>query len=527
MEKEINEILNTALIGTDKKSADYAVLNGDILNLLEQIPHIDQEERLIRAAALMLYFNEAGTKLKKYTGPPVEDILEINDQCEPIFANQLEKILILDTNLKDYFLGLWLDKLIDKRQIVREDQLLTLIDEGIKSNQFLRNKIVQTIGEKGNIILSFKSGFTVGSPNKSGIQKWIEGSNAERLEFIAENRLMAFDLIKKDWHSESIVFKKSVIEIICKDSNAEEIIFIQDLYEQEFAHKAKEKKTEREIRNVLAFKLVTIPNHPLHQLLIDKIKNYFVEEKKGGFFGIGNTVKRSFKLPEQTDEFFNKDNFNVLLGVEPINNDAALFVNDVNYLFANLIPFISTAEWAGLFNQKSSEVVDYFLKDNQFLTIIEGKKFSYLHQALYESCFHFAEREHILFLLDQSFMAPSQIQELIPLLNSEDLLFCLKSQKNPFSHNYVMLWAQKNGIWDKQFSQTILADSYEHIVKNSKYTSESIVRQMAKYIHVDVETELEKIKNKLTQDTYSEHWLKIVYKPIKETIGIRKIMDHY
>ncbi|HOY12789.1 MAG TPA: hypothetical protein PLY70_06595 [Saprospiraceae bacterium] len=527
MEKIINEILNTALIGTDKKAADYSILDADILNPLEQISHNDPEEKLIRAAALLIYFHEAGSKLKKYKGPAIENIQESSEQCGPIFAHQLEKILILDINLKDFFLGLWLDKIIGKNQIAREDQILTLIDEGIKSNQFLRNKILQTIGEKGKIILSFKPAFSVGTPYKSGIQKWIEGSNAERLEFIAENRLIAFDLIKKDWNSESIVFKKSVIEIISKDSNADEILFIQELYDNEFVFKAKEKKTEREIRNLLALKLVTIPNHPLHQLLVDKIKSYCVEEKKGGFFGLGNTITRAFKLPEKPDEFFNKDHFNARLGVEPVNNDSALYINEVNYLFANLLPFISTAEWASLLNQKHSDVFDYFLKDKQFLTLIEGKKISYLQQALYESCFNFAERELILYLFDQSFMAHSQIQDLIPLLNSDDLLFWLKSQKNPFSSNYVMFWTQKNGIWDKSFSHTILSDSYEHIVKNNKYTSESISRQMAKFVHLDAETELEKLKNKLTQDTYSDHWLKIVYKPLKEAIGIRKIIDQY
>jgi hypothetical protein len=107
------ELINTFLIGTEKKMVDSTVMPDELMHLYGLITKSTQEETLMSIGTLSNLYNRAAmipykVDLTAHTQAKLDSQKEANESYESI----LDKIQTLEDKYKEPILELWIDKLL-------------------------------------------------------------------------------------------------------------------------------------------------------------------------------------------------------------------------------------------------------------------------------------------------------------------------------------------------------------------------------------------------------------------------------
>ncbi len=525
MKQSWTEIMSSALLGTDKRPLDISILPEDVKLELSQIGPQSPENTLLKAAAIHHFYNQSGTEAAKLKSDvAIIKIEESKSYIKRNYINIYHRITETGYYEKEYLLNLWLDKVIGQNSIAAPEIILSIINLGTGLSKSTRKKILTILGERAKAILPLKPDFKTKELMVGGIDQWKEGSPEERRSIITDLRekdaTKAINLIKEDWATETIVFKRTIIDLLSEQTHPIELAFLKSLYESEFAAKPKEKKTEIECRALLAKSLLKDVNSILYQTTLHHLKMYAGQEKKSGIIGLlTGSKERVIQVPIVVDTFFNGENMLYMYGIDPKNPDAALYKTDMIYWFSELLTILPLSTLMSILSKSKEEVLEYLVSHDDFKAKIEGKEVSVLLNALSENVKNNRDQE----LLDFILKFDTNQQKYLLLQYSESTFYeaYVIKEKLFLDAQVITHHPATNEDWSPYFSTKMLEATYKSLVVDKKHYYDKINLLMAKHLHVSSLSRLEDMYQSAVSDHYKEYWISHVYKPAKTSIEIK------
>lgn len=518
-------ILNSALLGTDKRPFDIEDLPEPLKSEIKNYDHLTNEQKLLTTSTLFLYYKYAGACPQKFDGDlHFEPIIEFKQVIVEDSIKILYRIFETGYYEKEYLLNLWLDKLIDKNNIVDPNQIVPLIRSGANMTKSTRKKICNVIGQRGNMILPLIQEFVIPPSSLNQIKEWKEGSQEERKNFFIElrnsNQAEALSIVRSDWDTENVIFKKSLIEIFADQTNEAEYQFLNNLYSGEFTAKHKEKKTETECRYLLASTLMKNPLSELYKSTSNKLKNYKGEEKKSGLMSFLSSSKDNvIKLPNNQDSFFNGENMLNTFGIDPKNPDPALYPTDVLYWFSELLAIFPISGICELIDKKLIDTFNYLTSHKDFIVKIEGKDVSILLNSLVKNVSIFKD-QNLLFLVLSKDQQPNKY-ELLQYTDIKEFESYIIKEKLYLEAQAIQYHPAEYQDWSESFSIKILDFTYNSLVVSKNHYNDKINHKMIKQLHVSSLYRLEELYQSDVSDNFKDYWIKNVYQPLKTSIEIK------
>jgi len=524
MKQSWTEIMSSALLGTDKKPLNIHVLPEDIRSELLALGQDTAESTLLKAAAIHHFYNRSGTLPDKLENTGYSQISETKPCIDTKAKNVFLRITETGYYEKEYLLLLWLDKVIGQNKIVAPDIILSLINLGIGLSKNTRKKIMAILGERAKAILPLKPDFKAKELQSDIMDQWKEGSPEERRTFISELRTKDADqsmsLIQSDWPTETIVFKRTIIEILSEQTQPTELSFLASLYENEFVAKPKEKKTEVECRALLAKVLLKDVSSSLYKTTVNQIKTYIVQAKKSGIMGLLTGGKDTvIQLPTVPDTFFNVENMVCLYGIDSKNPDPALYKTDVLYWFSELLSLLSMDVWMTLLAKSKEETFDYLVSQNDFKAKIEGKDVPVFLSSLSENVKNYRDQELLKMIL--LFDTHDRKYLLLPYSDTKVFEEYVIKEKLFLEAQVIIHHPANCENWSPYFSIKMVEATYKSLVVDKKHYYDKINHLMAKHLHISTLNRLEEMYQSAASDHFKDYWIKNVYQPVKTSIEIK------
>jgi hypothetical protein len=198
-----DDILATAVVGTEQRELNLAARDDELGQLLAQISNTDREGSLLSTAAVVALYRSAGVA-------PLSDSQPAPEACLPDEAKRASAAsgqhlaLMLDGQFRE-MLPEWLAAMNKARLRVPEEQLPALLDHGL-SEPSLRKMITSVLGQRGEWLAAQNPDWRYAT--RRGEQElWETGSREERLLLLADLRsadpAKARDLLATTWAQES------------------------------------------------------------------------------------------------------------------------------------------------------------------------------------------------------------------------------------------------------------------------------------------------------------------------------------
>src|SRR6185503_6702613 len=141
-----DDILATAVVGTEQREFKLAVRDDDLGRLLVQIDNTDREGSLLSAASVVALYRSAGIAAPVDTHQ-LQEVCYQDEASRSSQASGQHLALMLDGEFKEV-LPEWLAAMHKARKRVPEEHLPALLDHG-RVELSLRRAIVDVTGERG------------------------------------------------------------------------------------------------------------------------------------------------------------------------------------------------------------------------------------------------------------------------------------------------------------------------------------------------------------------------------------------
>lgn len=529
----LDQLIEITLLGTERKNLDISLFPQEIRKILEESGEKNMESLLLQAMVLSTFYLDAGINTKEFTGKTEDSIITEVDAIAPQrLLDLFDPLLEFKNPLKTALLQNWLDVLINNNYIVDAELIIKLIQLGKNLSAEIRNQISKVIGNKGRNILSLVPEFVTESVI-SDEQIWQEGDLSERkilfANLLEDKPDEALKMLSSTWQQEAIIAKKAFLSLIQSNPNHVFLSFVSNLYQVEFAYKAKEKKTEIECRKILSGILLQFPESRLHKETLSGLSNYIIGTKKKRLLGIiGDAMQCEIILPEtEVDKFWNKNNMLEIYGIETQNYDIAKFHNIIQYWFSCFLEVLPINELTTYLN---------LTKVNFLNELFQNKAFIIKSGAEQAPVFLDAILQNIKLLKDNLLAklvansAPFQVSvNILKYMTKED--FEGYVFENKYFLNMEVLrnypFDSENENWSLHFSKYILSSLFDSIQNVSTNIPYNFGAEIAIFLHPDVISDLQKFYSKAINEPFRNVWMEVVHEPLIKTLAIKIELTNY
>jgi len=290
------EIINTALIGCERKPLALSMPTDQLGLLLAQLDQNDREGTLLGAAAVFSLYNRAGSL-------PLKDTQSLPDACESDTAGCCSKRAMIHLAMMlrgeyEILLPEWLSALSSAGQRAQAELLPAVLELGRKREE-LREAILPVLGARGRW-LAAQNPIWEFALKRFDETLWETGSSKQRRMFLTDLRSRDVDrareLLSSTWAQESPKDRADFLTVFENGLNLEDQAFL------EFALDDRRK----EVRRAAAALLARLPESALRNRMIDRVRPLLIFKL--------NRLKRKIIeviLPEAIDKAMQRD------GVEP------------------------------------------------------------------------------------------------------------------------------------------------------------------------------------------------------------------
>lgn len=198
-----DDILATAVVGTEQREPKIAAREDDLGRLLAQISDTDREVQLLSAASVVGLYRSAGIVPPSDT-QPLPEASDQEDSVRGSRASGQHLALMLDGEFREV-LPEWLTAMSSARKRVPEEHLPALLDLG-RDEVSLRGPIVTVLGRRGEWLAAQNPDWSYATP---GDEKdvWETGDRGERELLLEHLRNVdptrARELLATTWSQES------------------------------------------------------------------------------------------------------------------------------------------------------------------------------------------------------------------------------------------------------------------------------------------------------------------------------------
>ncbi|HEX3251576.1 MAG TPA: DUF5691 domain-containing protein [Pyrinomonadaceae bacterium] len=333
-----DDILATAVVGTEQRELKLAVREGELGSLLTQIDNTDREASLLSAASVVALYRSAGV------APPVDtqSLPEACDQDETSrssIASGQHLALMLDGEFTEV-LPEWLAAMSRARKRVSEEQLPALLDHGHMETS-LRHMIAGVIGKRGEWLATQNPNWQYAT-RRGEKELWETGSREERLLLLEHLRTAdptkARELLATTWTQEPAKDRVSFLEKLAIGvSSADEPFLNEALHDRSV-----------EVRRAVRPLLAALPNSDFSQRLQALAKQ--VASFKKPLIG---KARIEVVLPEDPIAWLKTND----IEIDGPPRNATQSIGPKAWALKELISLIPVAYWSKLWQKTATEII--------------------------------------------------------------------------------------------------------------------------------------------------------------------------
>ncbi|MEA5258169.1 DUF5691 domain-containing protein [Arcicella aquatica] len=519
------QLINTALLGTDKIGFDEKLLPESIRIIVEKMSDTDKEARFLKTAALLAFYEESGQKPKRFVGEfPIENQHNNAVVSPQKFAAILNEILEMPYNLRNDLLALWLDKLIEREQVCTAKSTVSLLILAESLPKKFHSKIIKVLSKKGLDLLTFKTSITL-KELASEEQIWKEGKLAERRELFIELRnehpQKALSLLETTWKEESLNDKRAFIETIKTTFQLSDVAFLESII-PEFTFKIKERKTQREIRVIIKGLLMGIVDTDTYIYTTKALEIYFNHEKAKGIMGWAGKKNIVISLSNDDDSFMNISMMESEYGFE-VSPDIAIFTTNQHYWLACFLEYLPFDFWINHLEKDLEATVEYFIS-SPFKVKLSGKEVSFFLNAIIKNALLYKNIALAKVLFKITTLQDQRL--LLGLLpKSEQEQYIISTKQLTSLQVLEACFANWNGTWSVGFSDKILKETYTILIEQNTFIPEQLAIFMVKHLHPSAISFLQNAKVYpivSANPYYRNHWEKHFVDAIMKAMEIKQ-----
>lgn len=273
-----NHIINTALLGTEKKALRKEDLDAALAGSFDAVAQRggDKEEAFLQTAALVYNYRQCGfLPLKKEASLPLAEAEEKRYASAVAHAVLKDLMEAGSTSLLQF----WMKQCADRACIVDPGFIPPLFSAAVKEG-FLQPLATAVCGKRGEWLAAFNKDWQWGEAG-SGEERWQTGSPAQRKSVLAQTRqtdpATARGLLQQTWPQESAAAKAELLEEMLANLSDEDLPWLEEV--------AAEKSTK--VKAVAERLLGLLPSSTLAQRYQDAARQSIRLIVSKGILGIG------------------------------------------------------------------------------------------------------------------------------------------------------------------------------------------------------------------------------------------------
>ena len=442
-------IINTAMIGTDKKQVGIADMPAELAEpatVIVNNEEADKEQKFLQLAAVAFNFRQTGvTALQKEVSispAPAEE----KEYCS-IAASQILKDILIEESIP--LLQYWLEHCDSKQRIIKPETLPVLLEIG-RQYKNLQVLVASCCGKRGEWLSGFNEAWNFSS-TQTGEELWQTGTPEQRKIVFKETRkinpALAREWLQKTWPQEDANTKTGFLELMPENISEEDIPFLESLSAE------KSKKVKEEAITLLK----QIPGSAIVKQYQELLQLSVTIKKEKALLGMVSKKSLQFKLPATFDETIFKT------GIEKLSSSKE--ISDEEFIIYQLIQSVPPSFWEKQLDSDPETTIDLFQKDKI------GKK---MIPALIIAITRFNDTSWALNFIQHS---ETFYIDTIPLLQAQQQEVYSNKFFEKYPDSIIQYATQRETEWSVELSKKI----FTHTAKNPYQYNRSFYNQ---YIHL-------------------------------------------
>ena len=518
----LNELLNTALLGTEKTALELDKLPEILQERLANAAPADREGMLLRAAALCWQYDRTGAEAPILSVSNVEIAPPETRNYAPAMAVRLLDRLLNEETVNLPLLGLWLEKAQAEAWLVQPATLVVLFTIGLdKKAEFLRPALQVVGGNRGKWLVNFHENWRVLQTAPDHEHAWQEGKAAERRA--AFHRLRGQDAaaartqLQTAWPELSARERKDLLDCFRVNLSADDAVFLRGVLQELAQLKDNSKTVNQETKQLIISFLVRIPQSTEQQYLVEQMSSYVLKERK-----LLLLKKSKLKIPAVPDTFLNAERFCNEWGFSDKNPDAYQFENNCEYWFSEALALTNPEMWLSNLNSDWAGVIQFLKEGERNAKNVQQPA---RETALQTAAIRFKNAELAFALATE---LPNQANN-DKLLNSLPMpylekVFMKLSLPKLINKRDTLLRPEQG--WSLEFTRFVLAELFQMVANNNYYqhTSLDFLKRAAVALHPHIETEIGHIPPRSANENAKQTWQEKYVPVLEELLEMRKLI---
>lgn len=322
-----NQLLQNALIGTEKKPPEPAALSTDeevspALQAISANPALDAEEQLLQATALLFNFRQAGQTALEVTA--IESSIaeqETLPYCTAASKDTLRELF------EHQALGLfyyWIQLCAAKARIAPPEMVPLLLQLAAK-NPELRAPIRVITGKRGEWLAQLNPDWQE-STSLSLEDSWQQGTTDQRVAALRQQRIANPDTsrlwLTESWSKEGAAVKQKLLEAFDTALSDEDLPFLESCL------KDKSQKVQQQVLELIR----QIPESELVSAYAQVVRSSLVIRKEKTLLGLSSKLSWEVKTPVEIHPDWRKQ------GLDTVSNTKEF--TDEEYILFQLLHWV-------------------------------------------------------------------------------------------------------------------------------------------------------------------------------------------
>jgi hypothetical protein len=473
-----NQIIHTALLGTDKRQPDAMQWDDGLKEAatLIQTGVADKEEQFLQMAAVLFNYRQCGMlPLQKEAVGFEKACNEEKKYCTVHAMQVLRDILEINSHS---LLRSWLTHCAAKNMIVTPDIVPALFNTAMQHKK-LQNLAVACCGRRGEWLSRFNSDWNFSTADTDQ-QLWETGTSEQRKAVLLQLRqtdpAQAREWLQKTWPQEDANTKLDLLQLLPANIGEADIPFLESLSTEK----------SKKVKDAALKLLKQIPASSIVHQYQQALKQAVTIKKEKTFLGIGRQPSLQIQLPPNADELFKT-------GIEKLSSNKE--ISDEEFIAFQLTRSVPPSFWESMFESAPDKIIETLQKDKT------GKK---LLPAIVLSAVTFQDHRWAIAFMQHSDVFYLEIIPLLPVKQQEFYSIKFIGQHAESIINYAV---QREDEWSHDLTKAIL----KHTAKNTYQYNRSFYDQHVHLLPVPIAGELEKF-------TPSEPYLMTLWSNVSEHI---------
>ena len=451
------DILKTAIIGTERNALSLPVRSDALGNLLENFDANERESHLLNAAATVTLYERAGQLPAKELKPlPIICEDEVLLPCSKNSKNHLSVMSVND----EYrvFQNEWFTALVTAGKCVPEESLPDLLNRG-KADPYLQKSIVKAIGKRGHWLSKQNPEWDFVTIELAE-SDWEIGTKKSRLSLLEKLRstdpARARELVATTWNQETQEDREAFISTFKIGLSLADESFLEAALDDR----------RKDVRKKAADLLAHLPESAFVKRMIDRVKPLFAFKHQ-----------IEVTLPDTCDKAMKRD------GIEP--KPLYSNVGEKAWWLHQMLSLIPPDTWVAESGWSINQLIQAAQNSEWKKVLIESwtKANRLSRDLLWAEALYAAQIGEDGALDVLRIFSPERKEELITELLQQDPSLLSNFQKNK---KYVMAyWVNWSATFTKQFVESICFHAQADAFKTEYWWKPYLINTS---IHFDFET---------------------------------------